>query len=38
MTRSLETHTILWRGFSIEVRYEQNWLGTEGPSVRRIYR
>ncbi|KQZ26519.1 hypothetical protein ASD50_03680 [Mesorhizobium sp. Root552] len=31
MTRSLENHTIIWRGFSIEVRYEQNWLGTEGP-------
>jgi len=31
MTRSLETHTIIWRGFAIEVRYEQNWLGTEGP-------
>ncbi|MEF2553963.1 hypothetical protein VQ042_21910 [Aurantimonas sp. A2-1-M11] len=30
MTRSFETHTILWRGLSLEVRYEQNWLGTEG--------
>jgi len=30
MTRSLETHTILWRGLSLEVSYEQNWLGTEG--------
>lgn len=30
MTRSLETHTVLWRGFSIEIHYEQNWLGTEG--------
>jgi len=30
MTRSLETHIILWRGLSLEVSYEQNWLGTEG--------
>ena len=31
MTRSLETHTIQWGGLSIEVSYEKDWLGTEGP-------
>lgn len=31
MTRSLETHTILWRGLPLEISYEQNWLGTDGP-------
>lgn len=31
MTRSLETHTIVWRGVTIEVRYEEQWLGTDGP-------
>lgn len=31
MTRSVETHTIIWRGLSIEVRYERNWLGSDGP-------
>jgi len=27
MTRSLETHSIVWRGITIEVRYEPRWLG-----------
>ncbi len=31
MTRSLETHTIVWRGIAIEVRYEEQWLGSNGP-------
>ena len=31
MTRSLETHTITWRGVTIEVRYEEKWLGRDGP-------
>ncbi|GEC36479.1 hypothetical protein JOH52_000818 [Sinorhizobium meliloti] len=31
MKRSIETHTIVWRGLTIEVRYEAQWLGTDGP-------
>lgn len=31
MTRSIETHTITWRGLVIDIRYEACWLGTEGP-------
>lgn len=27
MTRSIETHTIAWRGIRIEIRYEARWLG-----------
>ena len=30
MTRSIETHTIVWRGITIEVRYEASWLGSKG--------
>lgn len=30
MTRSIESHTIVWRGITIEVRYEPCWLGSEG--------
>lgn len=31
MTRSLETHTIIWRGIIVEVSYEAQWLGSDGP-------
>ncbi|MCF8710247.1 hypothetical protein [Rhizorhapis sp. SPR117] len=31
MTRSFDAHTIVWRGVTIEIRYEERWLGTEGP-------
>lgn len=31
MTRSLETHTIIWRGITIEVRYDERWLDSDGP-------
>lgn len=31
MTRSLETHTITWRGITIEISYEERWLGSDGP-------
>ena len=31
MTRSIETHTIVWRGIIVEVSYEAQWLGSGGP-------
>ncbi len=31
MTRSIEAHTIVWRGIVIEIRYEERWLGSDGP-------
>jgi hypothetical protein len=31
MTRSLETHTIIWRGTTVAVSYEARWLGSDGP-------
>lgn len=31
MTRSFETHRIVWRGITIEVRYEERWLDSDGP-------
>jgi hypothetical protein len=31
MTRACEIHTIVWRGITIEVRYEECWLGADGP-------
>lgn len=30
MTRSIETHTIDWRGIRIEISYEECWLGSDG--------
>lgn len=31
MTRSHETHRITWRGIILEIRYEAQWLGLDGP-------
>lgn len=31
MTRSFDTHRIVWRGITIEVRYEEKWLGSDSP-------
>lgn len=31
MTRSRETHRITWRGIVLEIRYEAQWLGHDGP-------
>lgn len=31
MTRPRETHCITWRGIVIEIRYEAQWLGSDGP-------
>jgi hypothetical protein len=31
MTRSRDNHTIVWRGIVIEIRYEEQWLGSDGP-------
>ena len=31
MTRSVETQRIVWRGITIEVRYEERWLDSDGP-------
>lgn len=31
MTRSLETHTIIWRGTTVAISYEARWLGSDGP-------
>lgn len=31
MTRAVETHMIVWRGITIEIRYEERWLGSDGP-------
>lgn len=31
MTRSIETHTITWRGIVIDIHYEACWLGSDGP-------
>jgi hypothetical protein len=31
MTRSIETRTIVWRGITVEIRYEERWLGSDGP-------
>lgn len=31
MTRSFDTHLIVWRGITIEIRYEERWLDSDGP-------
>jgi hypothetical protein len=31
MTRSIETHAITWRGITIEICYEERWLGSDVP-------
>lgn len=31
MTRSPKVHTIVWRDVTIEIRYEEQWLGSDGP-------
>ena len=31
MTHPRETHRITWRGIVIEIRYEAQWLGDDGP-------
>ncbi|MDE3767575.1 hypothetical protein [Sinorhizobium meliloti] len=31
MRRAIKTHNIVWRGIAIEITYEAQWLGSDGP-------